>query len=147
MNDKAMTDKWPTLLGALAAKLTSVAYPIAARHGIQCFWADLGIDLWTALNDRLKHLERESARGGWEAWRERLAAELTETAYRITLRYGALGSFLDLELSLYNAFCQVVDDVRRERIVGPFLEVGLRGIVVRPDILHSNLGNSPRSAR
>jgi hypothetical protein len=137
MNDNAMAaNNRATLMGTLAARLTSAAYPIAARHGMKLFWADLGIDLWTVLDDRVKDLERELARAGWpvdfEAWRERLAAELTDAAYRIALQYGALGSFLELELGLYHAFCQVVKDIGRERILGPILEVGLRGIISAP---------------
>ncbi|HEV3446239.1 MAG TPA: hypothetical protein VG099_16470 [Gemmataceae bacterium] len=134
MNDNTMAaNNRATLLGTLAAKLTSAAYPIAARHGMKLFWVDLGIDLWTVLDERVKHRERELARAGglvdFEAWRERLAAELTDAAYRITLQYGALGSFLDLELGLYHAFCQVVKDIGRQRLAGPILEVGLRGII------------------
>jgi hypothetical protein len=134
MNNNAIAaNNRARLLGTLAARLTSAAYPIAARHGMKLFWVDLGIDLWTVLDDRIKHLERELARAGWpvdfEAWRERLAAELADAAYRITLQYGALGSFLELELGLYHAFCQVVKDIGRQRLSGPILEVGLRGII------------------
>jgi hypothetical protein len=113
MNDNAMAaSNRAMLLGTLAIRLTSAAYPIAARHGMQLFWVDLGIDLWTALDKKVEDLERELAGAGWpadfEAWRDRLAAELTDAAYRIALQYGALGSFLELELGLYHAFCQVV---------------------------------------
>jgi hypothetical protein len=58
-----------------------------------------------------------------------LAAELTETAYRLTLECGALGSFLELELDLYHAFSHVVDEIESEHIVGSVLEIGLMGII------------------
>jgi hypothetical protein len=135
MNDNATAaTSRVTLLRTLATRLTRVAYPIAARHGMKLFWVDLAIDLWTALDDRVKRLEWELERAGWpgdfEAWLERLAAELTDAAYRITLQYGALGSFLELELGLYHAFCQAVNDIGRETMLCPILvEVGLRGTI------------------
>jgi hypothetical protein len=93
MSENAMIAK--VLLGALAARLTTAAYPIAARHGIKNFWVDLAIDLWTTLR-RLRYLEGELARADWESWRERLTAELADAAYRVTLEYGAMGSFIEL---------------------------------------------------
>ena len=52
--------------------------------------------------------------------REHQIAELTEAAYRAVLDRSYRGSFLDLELSLWNAIRQIVeqDDIANER---PFL--------------------------
>jgi hypothetical protein len=124
MNKNAMAAKRPTLLRALATKLTTASYPIASRHGMKNFWVELAIDLWTALDDRLKHLEADLACAGYAGWRERLAAELTDTAYRLTLEYGVLGSFLELELDLYHAFCHVVDEIEPMSKAGSVLQVG-----------------------
>jgi hypothetical protein len=102
----------PAVLKVLAAILRRVAYVIAVLHGIKTPWTDLRTALYTVLDDRVKHLEIELARLGWpgncEASRELLSAELTDVAYRVILRHGVRGSFLELELGLYHAFCQVV---------------------------------------
>jgi hypothetical protein len=40
---------------------------------------------------------------------ERLLAELTDTAYRLAVRQGIRGSFLDLELGLWQALRDVLE--------------------------------------
>src|SRR5207245_4043061 len=49
----------------------------------------------------------------FEVWRQCLLAELTEAAYRTTLKYRTQRSSLELEMDLYQAFCRVLDDVGR----------------------------------
>jgi hypothetical protein len=45
---------------------------------------------------------------------EDLAAELTEAAYPVALRYGVLGSSIDLELDLWRVFVETIKE-RRQR--------------------------------
>jgi hypothetical protein len=105
MNDNGhAAHREPMPLRALATKLTIAAYPVAARHGMGAMWVDLGIDLWTVLRHRVTHLGRKRvcARppGEFEVWRQCLLAELTEAAYRTTLKYSQRSS-LELEMDLY----------------------------------------------
>ena len=52
----------------------------------------------------------ERATREWDRTLERLAAEVTTTAYAIALRHGADGSWLDLELVLWKALARTVRD-------------------------------------
>jgi hypothetical protein len=121
----------PMPLRALATKLTIAAHPVAARHGMETWWIDLGIDLWTVLEHRVTDLGRKLARARWpgefEVWRQCLLAELTEAAYRTTLKYRTQRSSLELEMDLYQAFCRVLDDVGRETLLCHILAVGSEG--------------------
>jgi hypothetical protein len=45
---------------------------------------------------------------------ERLLAELTEAAYRIALRHGLKGSFVDVELDLWRELRRVLDRQQEE---------------------------------
>jgi hypothetical protein len=137
MNDSetAARDR-PMPLRDLATELTIAAHPVAARHGLGALWlwVDLGIDLWTVLQRKVTSLGRTLAGPRWpgefEVWRQLLLAELTDAAYRTTLRYGAQSSSLELEMDLYQAFCLVLDDIGRETLLCHMLEVGSdRGIM------------------
>jgi hypothetical protein len=52
----------------------------------------------------------EGAAREWDRALERLAAEVTTTAYAIALRHRAGGSWLDLELALWEALARTVRD-------------------------------------
>ena len=134
MNDNEnVAHDQPMLLTDLATKLTIAAHPVAARHGMGALWlwVDLGIDVWTVLQRRVTHLGRKLARARWpgefEVWRQCLLAELTDAAYRTTLRYGAQTSSLELEMDLYQAFSVVLDDIGRETLLCHMLEAGSDG--------------------
>jgi hypothetical protein len=126
-NENASCDP-PMPLRALANKLTIAAHPVAARHGMGACWGDLGIDLWTVLQPRVTDLGRKLARARWpgefEVWRQCLLAELTEAAYRATVRYSMQRPSLVLEMDLYYAFCRVLDEIGRETLLCHILGVG-----------------------
>jgi hypothetical protein len=118
----------PMPLRALATKLTIAAHPVLARHGMATLWGDLGIDLWTVLQHGVTDLGRKLARarrqGEFEIWRQCLLAELTEAAYRATVRYSMQRPSLVLEMDLYYAFCRVLDEIGRETLLCHILGVG-----------------------
>jgi hypothetical protein len=54
-----------------------------------------------------------SARGR-DATLENVAAELTAAAYPVALRYGVVGSSIDLELDLWRVFVETIEGWRRD---------------------------------
>jgi hypothetical protein len=46
-------------LEALAAELTSAAYAIALRHGVEDKWLDVQLELWAALKETVKKWGQE----------------------------------------------------------------------------------------
>jgi hypothetical protein len=52
--------------------------------------------------------DSERAAREWDRALERLAADVTSTAYAIALRHGAGGSWVDLELGLWKALAQTI---------------------------------------
>jgi hypothetical protein len=54
--------------------------------------------------------DNERAAREWERALERLAADVTSTAYAIALRHGAGGSWVDLELGLWKALARTVQE-------------------------------------
>jgi hypothetical protein len=50
----------------------------------------------------------------WDALLEDFAAELTRAAYRVALRHGTAGTWLDLELDLWRALADTVKQWGRE---------------------------------
>jgi hypothetical protein len=46
-------------LEALAAELTSTAYAVALRHGVEDKWLDLELELWDALKETVKKWRQE----------------------------------------------------------------------------------------
>ncbi len=95
-------------LEPFAAELTDAAYPIALRHGVQQQWLELELHLWHALGATVEKWDRRLPQvpplqrlgATWEDF----LAELTDAAYRTMLRFGVRGSFLDVELSVHQAF-------------------------------------------
>jgi hypothetical protein len=47
------------LLENLAAELTSAAYAVALRHGLEDEWLDLELELWEALKKMVKKWDQE----------------------------------------------------------------------------------------
>jgi hypothetical protein len=88
----------------LAAELTIAAYPIALRHGVGDAWVELEINLWMVLAEAVRKWQRQPPRCAWPGTVESLLAELTDAAYRSALKFGPRGSFLEMELGLYDAF-------------------------------------------
>jgi hypothetical protein len=88
----------------LAAELTIAAYPIALRHGVGDSWIDLEINLWMVLAEAVRKWQRQLPLPSWPGMVEGLLAELTDAAYRSALQFAPLGSFLEMELGLYQAF-------------------------------------------
>ena len=43
-----------TLLESVAAELTSAAYAVALRHGVEDKWLELELELWEALKEMVK---------------------------------------------------------------------------------------------
>ena len=48
-----------TLLENFAAELTSAAYAVALRHGVEDKWLDLELELWEALKETVKKCGQE----------------------------------------------------------------------------------------
>ena len=94
-------DFFPELL---AAELTIAAYPIALRHGVGDSWVELEINLWMVLAEAVRNWQRQPPPCAWPGVLEALLAELTDAAYRSALKFGLRGSFLEMELGLYQAF-------------------------------------------
>jgi hypothetical protein len=124
-------------LKALATKLTTAARPVALRHGIRAFWADLAIDLWTVLQQRVAYVGRRivfaQRPSDYDLWEQFLLAELTEAAYSAALRYTKRRSSLELQKDLYHAFGRALDDIGRQALLCHVLTVFAEdGIIPAP---------------
>ena len=63
MNDnRAVVGDADHELEALAAELTSAAYAVALRHGVEDKWLDVELELWEALKEAVKKWEQGSPR-------------------------------------------------------------------------------------
>ena len=51
-----------TVLENFAAELTSAAYAVALRHGVEDKWLDLELELWEALKEAVKKWEQGAPR-------------------------------------------------------------------------------------
>jgi hypothetical protein len=134
MKDNAARDE---PLTALASKLTSAARPVAARYGIRTSWADLAIDLWTVLRQRVASVARRllcaQRPSDFELWVQCLLAELAEAAYSATLRYTKQRSSLELQMDLYYVFGRVLDDIGRVTLLcHVFADFAEGGIILAP---------------
>jgi hypothetical protein len=58
--DHAQPGDWNAFLENLAAELTNAAYPVVLRHGVGVKWLDLELDLWKAMLESVKKLDRGS---------------------------------------------------------------------------------------
>jgi hypothetical protein len=90
-----------------AAELTSAVYPVVLRRGVKDWWIKVELGLWRALARTLKTWDRQrpsaALKAEFEAWREGLLVDLTESAFHIALRSGIQGPPLEVELALYRA--------------------------------------------
>jgi hypothetical protein len=95
-----------------AAELTSAAYPFALRQGIRDSWIKVELGLWRALVGTVKKWAPERPPAGltdeFEAWREGLLLDLTESALYFAAKHGIKGSLLQVELGLYRTFRLVI---------------------------------------
>ena len=60
MNAVSVNDR-DAFLEGLAAELTCAAYPVMLRHGVGDKWLDLELDLWKAMTESVRRLDRESS--------------------------------------------------------------------------------------
>jgi hypothetical protein len=60
-NDSASGNR-ETPLETFAAEITSAAYAVALRHGLESKWLDLELELWEALKETVKKWEQGSPR-------------------------------------------------------------------------------------
>ena len=102
----------------LAAELTSAVYPVVLRRGLKGSWIEVELGLWRALAETVKRWARQRPPGAssdeFEAWRESLLVDLTESAFYVALKNGIKGPLLELELGLYRAVRVVIR--RRSRV-------------------------------
>jgi len=54
----AMANDRDAFLEDLAAELTNAAYPVVLRHGVGENWLDLELDLWKAMTETVKKLDK-----------------------------------------------------------------------------------------
>jgi hypothetical protein len=103
------------LFADFAAELTAAAHSVALRRGVGGRWLDLQLDLWRVLAEAVKRCGQKQTGGpGSAVRREAFMAELTNTAYRTSVRYGVQGSFRDVLADLERAFRSVLT-TRRTR--------------------------------
>ena len=88
------------------AELTETALELALLQGVNRPSVDLEIALWHSLQGAAEAGKRRLAAGtdGLQPDRKSQLATLTEAAYRTALVSGLKGSFIDLEIGLWNAF-------------------------------------------
>jgi hypothetical protein len=101
-----------TRLENLAAELTSAAYPLALRRGLKDSWIKMELGLWRALAETVKKWARQrplaESPEEFEAWRDGLLVDLTQTAFYVALNNGVKWLPLEVELTLYRALRLVV---------------------------------------
>jgi len=54
-----ISSKRDSLLDHFAAELTSAAYAVALRHGVEDQWLDLELELWETLKEMVKKRKQE----------------------------------------------------------------------------------------
>ena len=100
----AIADSRQRARESLVADLTEAALRVTARHGVEGSSVDHEIELWNVLGHvalvRTGEASRRRADG--------LVAEMTDAAYRVALDHGIRGSFVDLEMDLWQALCWVL---------------------------------------
>ena len=112
-----------TLLENFAAELTSAAYSVALRNGMNGSWLKVELGLWRALAQTVKKWAREWPPDGssdeFEVWREGFLVNLTESAFYIAVKHGIKGPLREVELGLYRAFRSVIRRLGPEALRGP----------------------------
>ena len=88
----------------LAGELTELAYPVALGQGVKGFSIDVELEIWKAIQAAVRRApEGLLAMASGTTAPEDVLAGATEAAYRVALRRGFRGAFLDLELGLWDA--------------------------------------------
>jgi hypothetical protein len=99
-NPTALTDAKDRLAG----ELTELAYPVALRQGVKGFSVDVELEIWEAVEAALLRTpEPPPAMESGTPASENVLARAADAAYRVALRRGFRGAFLDLELGLWDA--------------------------------------------
>jgi hypothetical protein len=88
----------------LAGELAERAYPVALRHGVKGVSIDVELEIWKAIETAVRRMPEplllmESSPPALDD----VLARVTDAAYRVALRRGFRGAFLDLELDLWDA--------------------------------------------
>jgi len=88
------------------AQLTETALEVALRQGVNRPSVDLEIALWHSLKSAAEGARQPGTGGidGLKPDRKSHLATMAEAAYRTALVSGIKGSFIDLEIGLWNAF-------------------------------------------
>jgi hypothetical protein len=84
----------------LAGELTELAYPAALRQGVKGFSIDVELEIWQAIQAALR---RAPAPAPAATPAEDVLARAADAAYRVALRRGFRGAFVDVELGLWDA--------------------------------------------
>jgi hypothetical protein len=88
----------------LAGELTDLTYPVALRQGVNGFSIDVELEIWKAIQATLRRAPEPLLAMAFGAPApDDVLARVTEAAYRVALRRGFRGAFLDLELGLWDA--------------------------------------------
>jgi hypothetical protein len=88
----------------LAGELAELAYPVALEQGVKGFSIDVELEIWRAIVAALRRTPDSLLAMPLAApASEDVLARVTEAAYRVALRRGFRGPFLDLELALWDA--------------------------------------------
>jgi hypothetical protein len=90
----------------LAAELTDLAYLVVWRQGVQGFSVDVELVIWKAIDGTLQELFQPLlARSVPTAPTSAMVlARLVEAVYQVMLHRGFRGTFVDMELGLWDAF-------------------------------------------
>jgi hypothetical protein len=108
IDNRCTTPDREVRIGNFAAELTSAAYRLVLRQGLEGSWLQVELALWGALRETVETWTRRRPPAmpsdEFDAWRERFLAVLTERAFAIALENGVEGPFLELELDLHRAF-------------------------------------------
>jgi hypothetical protein len=131
-----------SLLDDFPADLTAAAYQVAGEHGVAGSSVDVELDLWKALGAAVRKAGRPSR---YDFDREELLAELTDAAYRVALRKGVEGAFIDLELDLWRALGKVVGRAKYAGLVAKLLHKGGKEQFLEPWLKEGKTGSwAPR---
>src|SRR5262249_54605958 len=110
-----------TLRENVLGELSDAAFQVSARYGVKGVSVDNELAIWRALGEvieeqaKLGKADGERPRGKIRL--EHSVAQLTEAAYQVVLDHGFRGSFIDVQLDLWKALCQVVRKSRTDAIL------------------------------
>jgi hypothetical protein len=103
-----------------AAELTSAAYPLALRQGMNDSWIKVELGLWWALTETVEKWAKDwppaESSDDFKVWQEGFLVDLTESAFCIAVKHGIKGSRLRVELDLYRALRLVIRKRWRRQI-------------------------------